>query len=366
GRRHAAAVAFAEKFGIPVLTTWGGQDALAFDHPLNAGGFGLHGPRGGNFAVQNADCVIGLGTRFTQHQTGTPAGTFARGAKRVVVDVDPAELGKFPAIGLGIDLAVAADAAAFLDAVARADAKLPDYAPWRARIAEWRKRYPVAAGPSSANGIDPYAAILALSHVAAPGDIVLGDVGATLSWMFQAWRVKPDQTLVTSFNNHTMGYALPAAMGAALRHPGRTVWSLNGDGGILMNIQELGVLAVHGLPVKVVVLNNHGYGVIQQTQEDYFDSRYHATTPRSGLMDPDFAAMARSFGVPSRRIATQADLADGLAAFAREPGPGLCVIEIDPAARIRPAVTGGRPIEDTAPLLDRAEFAANMIVPPVP
>lgn len=366
GRRHEMAVAFAERFGIPVLTTWGGQDALAFDHPLNAGGFGLHGPRGGNFAVQNADCVIGLGVRFTQHQTGTPTGTFARGAKRIVVDVDPAELGKFPAIGLGIDLAIASDAAPFLDAVARVKAALPDYAPWRARIAQWRQRYPVAPSPATANGIDPYAAILALSHVAKSGDIVLGDVGATLSWMFQAWQVKPDQTLATSFNNHTMGYALPAAVGAALRNPGRTVWSLNGDGGILMNIQELGVLAVHGLPVKVVVLNNHGYGVIQQTQEDYFESRYHATTPRSGLMDPDFETMARSFGVPARRIETQAALADGLAAFAREPGPGLCVIEIDPAARIRPAVTGGRPIEDTAPLLDRTEFAGNMIVPPLP
>ncbi len=366
GRRHAAAVAFAETYGIPVLVTWGGQDALAFDHPLNAGGFGLHGPRGGNFAIQNADCVIGLGVRFTQHQTGTPAGTFARGARRIVVDVDPAELGKFEAIGLGVDLAVAADAASFLDAVARSKAALPDFAPWRERIAQWRRRYPVAAGQASANGIDPYAAVLALSHAAAPGDIVLGDVGATLSWMFQAWRVKPDQTLATSFNNHTMGYALPAAAGAALGNPGRTVWSLNGDGGILMNIQELGVLAVHRLQVKVVVLNNHGYGVIQQTQEDYFGSRYHATTPRSGLMDPDFEAMARSFGLPARRIATQATLAADLSAFAREPGPGLCVIEIDPAARIRPAVTGGRPIEDTAPLLDRAEFAGNMIVPPLP
>jgi acetolactate synthase I/II/III large subunit len=368
GRRHKAAVALAERHGIPILTTWGGQDALAFDHPLNAGGFGLHGPRGGNFAVQNADCVIGLGVRFTQHQTGTPAGTFARGARRIVVDVDPAELGKFPAIGLDIDLAVAADVASFLEAADRADGgvTLPDLAPWRDRISKWRVRYPMAPGPVTDRGIDPYAAILALSRVAGAGDIVLGDVGATLSWMFQAWRTKTDQTLATSFNNHTMGYALPAAVGAALRNPGRTVWSLNGDGGVLMNIQELGVLAVHKLPVKVVVLNNHGYGVIQQTQEDYFDSRYHATTPRTGLMDPDFEAMAHSFGLPARRVATTAGLADALAAFAREPGPGLCVIEIDPEARIRPAVTGGRPIEDTAPLLDRAEFAANMLVAPLP
>jgi acetolactate synthase I/II/III large subunit len=365
GGHGAAAVAFAERHGIPILTTWGGQDCVPHDHPLNAGGFGLHGPRAGNFAVQNADCVIGLGVRFTQHQTGTPANTFARAATKVVVDIDATELGKFAALDMKIDLPVQADAGKFLATVARREnGTLPSYAKWQERVAEWRKRYPVALGKAAA-GIDPYAAVAAVAECAKPGDIVLGDVGATLSWMFQRWNVKKGQTLLTSFNNHTMGYALPAGIGAALANPGRTVWSLNGDGGILMNIQELGVLSVHRLPVKVVLLNNHGYGVIQQTQDDYFDSRYHATTPRSGLMDPDFLAMAKSFGVPAMSIATPEKLLSGLADFAQQSGPGLCMIEIDRAARIRPAVTGGRPIEDTSPLLDRTEFRANMIVPPL-
>ena len=265
----AAAVSFAERYGIPILTTWGGQDCVPHDHPLNAGGFGLHGPRVGNFVAQNADCVIGLGVRFTQHQTGSPANTFARGASKVVVDIDGAELGKFAALDMKIDLPVCADVGKFLTAVSRVKdrARLPKYVQWQARIDGWRKRYSIAAGKST-NGIDPYAAMAALAEAAKPGDIVLGDVGATLSWMFQGWRVKKEQLLLTSFNNHTMGYALPAGIGAALANPGRTVWSLNGDGGIMMNIQELGVLAVHQLPVKVVVLNNHGYGVIQQTQED--------------------------------------------------------------------------------------------------
>lgn len=361
-----SAVAFAERFGIPVLTTWGGQDCLPHDHPLNAGGFGLHGPRAGNFSAQNADCMVGFGVRFTQHQTGTPGSTFGRGAKKVVVDIDAAEVNKFPAIGITIDLPICADVGLFLAALTKQaeQERLPNYGLWRARVADWRKRYGIAPGKAK-NGIDPYAAVLALANVAKSGDIVLGDVGATLSWMFQAWQVKKGQLLLTSFNNHTMGYALPAAIGAALSNAGRTVWSLNGDGGILMNIQELGVLAVHDLPVKVVVLNNHGYGVIQQTQEDYFDSRYHATTPRSGLMDPDFVAMARSFGLAATSISSADGLVTGLADFAAQPGPGLCVIEIDPAARINPAVTGGRPIEDTAPLLERTEFRANMIVPPL-
>jgi len=265
-----------------------------------------------------------------------------------------------------VDLPIAADVGAFLEAVAcrAGQAKLPDYGPWRKRVREWRARYAIPPGAPK-TGVDPYAAIAALAEVAAPGDIILGDVGATLSWMFQGWKVKRGQSLLTSFNNHTMGYAVPAGMGAALANPGRTVWSLNGDGGILMNIQELGVLAVHKLPVKVVVLNNHGYGVIQQTQEDYFDSRYHATTPKTGLMDPDFVTMARSFGLAGSLIATEKDLKAGLADFARQAGPGLCQIEIDPLARIQPAVTGGRPIEDTSPLLSRDEFAANMLVPPL-
>lgn len=370
GGHGPAAVALGEKLGIPILTTWGAKDCLPHDHELNAGMFGLHGSRAGNFAVQNADCVIGLGVRFTQHQTGTPASTFARGATKVVVEIDPAELAKFPAIDMKIDLSVEADAGKFIEAVAKHQAsKLPDYAPWRKRIQEWRMRYAIKPG-APAKGSNPYAAIAALSEVAKPGDIILGDVGATLSWMFQAWKVKQGQSLLTSFNNHTMGYAVPGGMGAALAlakdNRKQTVWSLNGDGGILMNIQELGVLAVHKLPVKVVILNNHGYGVIQQTQEDYFDSRYHATTPKTGLMDPDFVAMARSFGLPAMSIASQNDLQSGLAEFAKQSGPGLCLIEIDPVARIQPAVTGGRPIEEIAPALPAEEFASNMIVPPLP
>ena len=243
-----------------------------------------------------------------------------------------------------------------------------DFKKWQARIHEWNRKYPRGADVEPANsgkGMSPYVAISAIADVAGEGDYVFGDVGATLSWMYQTWKVKRGQSLLTSFNNHTMGYALPAAIGAVLANPGTKAWSLNGDGGFLMNIQELGVLAYHNLPVKVIVLNNHGYGVIQQTQEDYFDSRRYASTAATGLMDPDFVKIAEGFGVKASRIDRAQDLKDGLARVAAEPGPHLCHIEIDPMARIRPAIVGPRPLEDTSPLLPRDEFRANMIVNPV-
>jgi acetolactate synthase I/II/III large subunit len=363
-------VALAEALGVPCMTTWGAFGCMPTDHPLNAGSFGLHGGRAGNFTVQNADLLVGLGVRFTQHQTGTPASNFARGARKIVVDVDPAEIGKLRAVGVDVDLAVCSDLGPFLDALGEQAAGLSalDRPAWLARISEWRRRYRPGQDRSSVAGtagVDPYAAIAAISDRSSPGDFVLGDVGATLSWMFQAWRVKPGQTLLTAFNNHTMGYALPAAVGVALANPGAGVWSLSGDGGILMNIQELGVLARHGLPVKVVVLNNRGYGVIQQTQEDYFEGRFCATTEATGLMAPDFVKVAEGFGVAASRVGRAEDLEGALAEVARATGPHLLEIEVDPAARIRPAVVGTRPIEDASPLLPRDELRANMIVEPI-
>ena len=361
---------FAERLGIPCLLTWGALDCLATDHPLNAGNFGLHGGRAANFTVQNSDLLIGVGARFTQHQTGTPASTFARDARKVVVDVDANELRKMDFLNVDIDVPINSEIGVFVDALGRSENRYPetDFTEWQGRVAAWKAQYKVGGDlpdPDEPTGINPYVVIKALGEAASEGEFIFGDVGATLSWMFQAWNVKQGQSLVTSFNNHTMGYALPAAIGAAFANPGTASWSLNGDGGFLMNIQELGVLTRHNLPVKVILLNNHGYGVIQQTQEDYFESRYEGTTPASGLMDPDFITIAKGFGLKTMSVKSEDELASTLAEVAAHPGPCLCNIEVDVVARIRPAVVGGRPIEDTAPLLPRDEFLENMIVEPI-
>ena len=362
----AAAVQFGEKMGIPMALSWAALDMLPGDHPLNAGGFGMHSARSDNFAVQNADLVIAIGIRLSQHQTGTPASTFARGAKKVVVDIDANELGKFAKLDAPIDLPVQSDAGDFLTCLTHQPVPETDFSDWNGRIQRWRARYPACAEsrePTTAS--DPYLFMGRLSEQAQEGDIVLGDVGATLSWMFQSFKVKKDQRLLTSFNNHTMGYALPAAIGASFANPGRTVISLNGDGGFLMNVQELGVAAKHNLPIRTIIMNNHGYGVIQQTQEDYFDARYNGTTPNTGLMDPDFGKIAEGFGLPVVTIGKPCEIDDGLSELFGHNGPSFAVVEIEPTARISPAVVGGRPIEDISPLLPRDEFESNMIVPPL-
>jgi len=360
-------IQLAEKLGVPVLWSWGAMDFLPASHPLNAGGFGVHSPRFGNFTVQNADLLIGVGIRLSQHQTGSPTSTFARAAKRVVVDVDPNEISKLPTLGFPIDVPVCCDAARFLARVRRFEGRFPrrDLSGWLGRIADWRARYSMRpiAPPAQAKPLDPYYFMAELSRKVKENAVVFGDVGASLSWMYQAFQVKQGQTVLTSFNNHTMGYALPASIGAALADPQRLVVSLNGDGSILMNIQELGTLAMHRLPVKVFILNNHGYGVIQQTQEDYFGGRYNGVDPASGLMDPDFPAIARGFGVKTVYIRVAGELAAGLEAVFADREPVVCVVEIDPTTRIVPAVRNMRPIEDIAPFLPREELARNMIIP---
>jgi acetolactate synthase-1/2/3 large subunit len=359
---------FAEMLDIPVALTWGGRDFLPCDHRLNVGPFGMHATRHGNFAVQNSDLVLAVGVRFTQHQTGTPASLFARDAQKIAVDVDEAEIAKCPKMGMPLALGIHSDAGKFIAAALnlRNRYSAPDTKAWQSRIAEWRGHYPIAdnAEKKFSQGINPYRAMLALSKAAGPGDIVFGDVGATLSWMFQAWETKPGQSLLTSFNNHSMGYALPASIGAALASPGRSVWSLNGDGGVLMNIQELGMIARHKLPIRTVIFNNHGYGVIQQTQEDYLDSHYAASRADSGLIDADFAKVAEGFGVPAIRIAKPQDLDAGIAEAVRRRGPVLIEIEIAPDARIWPTTRTGRPIEESAPAMTAEELRRNMIVEP--
>ncbi len=363
-----AAVRLGESLGIPMAQSWAALDLLPNDHPLNAGGFGVHSPRSGNFAVQNTDLLVAVGIRLSQHQTGTPFTTFARGAKKVVVDIDTAELGKFAKLDAPIDLPVHADAGEFLRSLSGQldQQSVPDFSAWAARVADWRSRYPAHAEVRKAtDAVDPHTFMQRLSAQAKEGDIILGDVGATLSWTFQSFALKQDQRLLTSFNNHTMGYALPAAIGASLANPDRTVISLNGDGGFMMNIQELGVAAKHNLPIRTIIMNNHGYGVIQQTQDDYFDSRYNGTTPDSGLMDPDLGKIAEGFGLPVVTIRNESEIDCGLSDLFSHNGPSFAVVEVDPTARIAPAVVGGRPIEDISPLLPRDEFESNMIVPPL-
>lgn len=362
------AMRFVERLGLPVNPTWATADMLAEDNPLRVGTFGTHGTRFGNFAIQNADLVISVGSRLDTHMIGSPFSTFCRAGRKVIVDIDATEVGKFPKYGLPIDLPVVADAKDFFEeALRQTDAMTPrPLEHWKQRIAGWKMKYPqLRPEYAAANTLNPYVFVQALSDAAMPGDTVFSDTGCGLAWLAQAFQFKTGQRFYSAFNNTPMGYGLPGAIGACFGLDRKRVICVAGDGGFMMNSQELATMAHHWLPIKLFILNNRGYSMIQQTQDQWLDSRYAASSEQGGLSFPDFERLAEAFGISHVTVNSNRDAADKIRAFLESPGPGLCNVEIRPEERVIPQVKYGRPIEDSEPLLSRDDFQADMIIEPM-
>ena len=358
-----------DRLGIPVLTSWGARDIVAADHPLAAGTFGTHGTRCGNFTVQNADLVIALGARLSTRETGSPLESWAREARTVVVDIDQAELNKFPRFGKKLDLAVCSDADVFARSLlARAnDFVTPDISPWRARIAAWAERYPVCSSEAVHDrDIDPYLFVDRLSDVMPAGERVFIDTGCSVAWMMQGFRIRAGQRLFHDFNNTAMGWGLPAAIGGCFALDRVPVTCISGDGSLMMNLQELATIQRHRLPVRLFILNNGGYSMVQQTQEQWLGGEHVGTSYEGGLAFPDFTTIASAFGLPHIVIDANADLQLKLADAFAVDGPVLVDVRISSSRRVMPQSRFGYPIEDSEPLLPRKEFLDNMITSPMP
>jgi acetolactate synthase I/II/III large subunit len=355
-----------ERLGLPVAPTWAMADLLAADHPLRIGTFGTHGTRHANFAVQNADLILALGSRLDTKATGSPPATFAREASKIVVDIDAHELSKFPRYGLNIDLPIAADAREFLEALSNVVDRGPPIADWLRQIDEWKRLWPECPDEwRSEDEVNPYVFVKMLSRACGEGETIVLDTGCTLAWTMQAFDFKAGQRLFHDWNNTAMGWALPASIGASFALGGRPVVCVTGDGSLQMNIQELATVARHKLPIKLFLLNNHGHSMIQQTQDQWLGSRYFASSVAGGLADPDYLAIARAYGFRTVDLNRNADLASGIDEVMRADGPVFCHVEIRPEHRVIPQVKFGRPNEDPEPLLPRRQFLENMIVKPL-
>lgn len=355
-----------ERLGVPVAPTWAMADLFEADHPLRIGTFGTHGMRHANFAVQNADLILSIGSRLDTKATGSPPATFAREARKIVVDVDANELNKFARYGLSIDLPIAADAREFLQALEAHDGPPPPIDGWLRQIDVWRQRYPICpAEYHREEDVNPYVFVKTLSQACRDAETIVLDTGCTLAWTMQAFDFKRGQRMFHDWNNTAMGWALPASVGASLARGRQPVVCLTGDGSLQMNIQELATIVRHNLPIKIFLLNNHGYSMIQQTQDQWLGSRYHASSVAGGLADPDYLAVARAYGLPTVKIDRNADLSTGIAEAMNAEGPMFCHVEIRPEHRVTPQVKFGRPNEDAEPLLPRGEFFENMLVKPL-
>lgn len=358
-----------QRLGVPVVTGWNAHDLIGDDNPLNAGRPGTVGDRPGNFAVQKADFVLVLGCRLNIRQISYNYESFAQNAFKVMVDIDKAELSK-PT--LKIDMPVHAELGAVLaelEALTAGHSRPQAHADYLAWCQDIRRRYPaVLPGYEAGAAINPYVFSRQLFRQMGDSDVVVTGNGAACVITFQAAEIRQGQRLYTNSGCASMGYDLPAAIGAAVAGAERVV-CLAGDGSIMMNLQELQTIAAHRMNIKIFVLNNAGYHSIRQTQKAYFSDNPVGRDAESGVALPDFAKVAAAFGIPSSRCESKEELEASIAATLSGEGPALCEVLVDPeqafepklASRVLPDGSMASPsLEDMFPFLPREEMAAIM------
>ena len=360
------AIQLIKHLGFPIAPTWGIADLLPYESKDLVGTFGTHGTRYGNFSVQNADLILSIGARLGSHETGSPISTFARDAVKIVVDIDGSELSKAPYFGMKIEYPIKADAKNFITTLLQSIdvTKLSNINDWKIKIKDWKSRYPICLDYYyNEKSVNPYVFVKELSAFSSENDTIFVDTGCSIAWMMQAFEFKYGQRLFHDFNNTAMGYALPASIGASVASEGKPVTCVVGDGSLQMNIQELATAMHYKLPVRVILINNHGYSMIQQTQDQWLESKYIASSPAGGVPDPDFCKVAKGYRYKTYSITRNNDIRKVLKEVFMVQGPVFCEVNIMPEYRVVPQVKSGRPIEDSEPLLDRDDFSREMIVP---
>ena len=367
-----------ERLKIPVLATWKAADLVPENHGLYCGKPGAIGQRGANFTQQNADWLLTLGARLDLCQVAHNYPNFARAAKKIIVDIDAAEIKKLKTFGMGIDVAARCDAGLFLrellDLLDGTERK--DYTQWLDRCRQWKRRYPVvlAQYKKTAGPINPYAFVDVLSELLTSEDLLVpGSSGGCAEIVQQAYRLKPGQRILNTPGLGAMGFGLPAAIGACLASGKRRTISIIGDGGFQHNIQELETLSRLRLPIKIFILNNGGYGSIKNMQENHFACRYVACNPQSGLTLPDIPRVAAAYGLKTVRIEGQKNLKERISEVIQRDGTIICDLMMDADVPTAPRVSShvlpdgrieSKPMEDLWPFLDRAEFDDNMMIDP--
>jgi len=361
--------------GVPVLTTWKAADFLPDDHPLYAGRPGAVGQRGANFTQQNADWLLILGARLDLGQTAYTHGNFARAAHKIMVDIDGAEISKMQ---MNMDVPVTADAGDFIrECLTQVSGSSPkNHLAWLKQCKAWQKKYPVIL-PEYWNDkefVNDYVLIDVLSDELSGNDLLIpGSSGACSERTMQAFRAKTGLRIFNSQGLGSMGFGLPAAIGGCIASGLKRTVSIEGDGGFIMNIQELETVKRLSLPIKFFVLNNGGYVSIQTTQKNYFGGHYVGSSAASGVTLPDIKAVAKSYGLAAVQLKNHRNIRGRIKKILQMPGPVVCEVMVSPNQQTAPRISSKQasnglmislPMEDMWPFLDRDEFNANMIVPP--
>ena len=361
-----------EKYRLPFVTARNANDMVSWDHELYAGRPGTFAQRGANFAVQTSDLYLAIGTRLSLAQTGYNAKDYARNAKVIMVDIDQSELDKDT---VDLHLKIQTDAKLFLEELSRQLSQVEldnqQWNQWLTQCQRWKRKYPVVLPEykEQTGSINSYHFIDILSDVLTPNDVVVTDMGFAFQNTHQAFRVKKGQRVFTNCGLASMGWGLPAAVGACFGSGKKRTVCIAGEGGLLMTIQEMATVMHHRLPVKLFVLNNGGYLTIKQTQELGFDGRLMGINEESGLSFPDFMTIAEAYRFKGVRLKSHQDLRKQIEEVMNHEGPVLCEIMMDPNQMQAPKAVNRRnadgtmtqtPLEDSYPFLDPKEIEENL------
>jgi acetolactate synthase I/II/III large subunit len=362
-----------DRLNIPTLTTWIAADLLEYSHPLFFGRPGTAAPRSANFTIQNADFLLAIGTRLDFSITGFNRAQFAREARIAVVDIDASEIKK---LGNLPHLPIVCDAKIFIEALLE---QLPprdtlSYPEWVSRCSGWKEKYPVVLPEyrTQKGFTNTYVFTEILCEELSGNDIIIpGSSGAAIDTFWLSAKLKKGQRAVATGGLGAMGYGLPAAVGGCLGGKRRRTISVDGDGGFVMNIQELEVVKRLNLPIKFFILNNNGYASIRASQSGYFKQTI-GCDPGSGLTLPDILKLAGAFGIKTLRIQDQSELRKVIRQVLDTDGPIVCEVMVQPDQPIGPRASSrirsdgsmvSTPLEDLFPFLDREELKANMSIP---
>jgi acetolactate synthase I/II/III large subunit len=369
--QHEAFIRLVEKLGVPVVTGWNAHDAIWDAHPNYAGRPGTIGDRAGNFAVQNADLLLILGSRLNIRQVSYNWKTFARAAYKIWVDIDEYELQK-PTVKA--DMPILANLADLLPVLAAQPYAGPSHQhkEWLQWCKERQRRFPVVLPEYWKNErVNPYCFVTALFEQLPENQIVVTANGSACVVSFQAAVLKPGQRLWTNSGCATMGYDLPGAIGACKASGGKPIVCIAGDGSIMMNLQELQTIVGNSLPIKIFLLNNSGYASIFQTHRNFFGGVEVGGGPNSGVTFPDFGRLSEGFGLPFRRCTCHQDMSEAVAATLATDGPAVCEVMLDENQPFAPKLGAkqlpdGRivspALEDLSPFLAREVLHENMLI----
>ncbi len=367
----------AEKLQVPVVTCWDSIDLIANDSDYYCGRGGTMGDRAGNFAVQNSDLLLCVGSRLNIYQVGYNVKTWARAAKTVVVDIDSEELKK-PTVR--VDVPVCADAKEFMTKLlmGSVDVMATDRTGWLCQCQQWKKKYPVVTEQQKkAEGlVNVYAFMDVLSHNLPAKAVTVVTNGSASVVGSQSYYVKENDRFIMNCGLSSMGYGLPAAIGACIGNNKQSVVCVEGDGSVMMNLQELQTMSTNNLPIKLFIINNGGYHQIRQTQNNIFHNGLIGVGPESGdLGFPDFEKLSMAFGIDYLKIADNNQLEESIKKILSNDKPSLCEVVVTTEQKFEPKSATKRlpdgklvspPLEDMAPFLSREELVENMYIPLMP